>query len=296
MPLTKVQILLDLQGVKASANSHTAGAGVLHIESIFPHLDANTYKVTLHTGIVTAGNETITWSYGTLVIEIESGVSTVAQVLAAVVAGTPWGILTVGTAGILTSVAQTAMSALPAFITGVNGYVGIGTPINPGDEGSVNGVTKYLVNVNEIGLSQSSKKPTGYRKNITFYVYHEGQSDENAWYELDEPQNQSNRDVTAYDSSYFSYTKIYASEQLRQRTLGALISMADYFIIQETPVQDYHWAQQFIKDPLYFMDAFMAEVSANADVRASGNSTTDALLYYCLDTLRPKIATAFGIS
>jgi hypothetical protein len=53
---------------------------------------------------------------------------------------------------------------------GVGTSLGNGIPENPGNEGPVNGVTKYIINVVEIGLSEANRKPTAYRKNITFYV------------------------------------------------------------------------------------------------------------------------------
>jgi hypothetical protein len=299
MQFTKAQILTDLAGTKASADSHSAGAGVLHIEAILPREMANLYTVALHSGTVSAGNEVITWSDSAVVLEISSGVSTVAQVLAHAGGqiGTPWANLSSGTVGTLTSVAQIAMSSLPNYVTGVNGYIGIGTPENPGGEGAVNGITKYIVNVNEIGASQTSRKPTGYRKNIVFYVYHEGQVDEQAWYELNEPVNQSNSDVTADgDSSFYSYTRIYNSSDLRLRTLGCLIAKAAYLLGTQTPVQSYHWAQAYIKDPSYYMDAFMTQIAANGDVRASGNQVTDSLLDYCLGVAVPVVATAYGIT
>lgn len=293
---TKTQLLSDLSGVKTSADSHVAGAGVLHIESLFPISDVNTYTVELHTGTVTAGNETITWNSSSVIIEIQSGVSTVAQVLSASETGTSWAVLTEGTSGTLTSVAETAMSDLPEYVTGLDGYIGIGTPENPGSEGEVNGVTKYIVNVNEVGFSEASKKPTGYRKNVTFYVWHEGQSDERAWFEKSEPKNTSDMDVTAYGETYASYSKIYFSIELKYRVLGTLIKVAKDYVTAQTPAQSYHWAQEFVKDPAYFMDAFMCSLAANSNIRAAGNAITDAELYTRCDSAMPDIATAFGIT
>lgn len=52
-------------------------------------------------------------------------------------------------------------------------YTGIGEPENPNNEGPINGVTKYIVNVLETGLSDKHQFPTAHRKNITFYVENE---------------------------------------------------------------------------------------------------------------------------
>jgi hypothetical protein len=175
-------------------------------------------------------------------------------------------------------------------------YIGVGTPENPSNEGPVNGVIKYIVNVNETGYSQANEKPTGYRKNVTFYVYNEGQGDEQAWYELNEPTNQSNTNVTATDSSWYSYTRIFNSAELRQRVLGDLISKSIYLITAGTPTQSVHWAQSFLQIPAKYMDAFMICVANNGDVRAAGNKVTDVLLDFCISAAIPTVATAFAIS
>lgn len=73
------------------------------------------------TDTVLAGAETVTWAANTLVIEVEAGVSTVAQVLAAVPVGVPWAILASAVAGTVDALGATAMSTLPAYIAGVDG-------------------------------------------------------------------------------------------------------------------------------------------------------------------------------
>jgi len=73
------------------------------------------------TNTVLAGSETVTWGANTLVIEVEAGVSTVAQVLAAVPVGVPWAILAQSAAGTVDALAVTAMNALPGYIAGIDG-------------------------------------------------------------------------------------------------------------------------------------------------------------------------------
>jgi hypothetical protein len=111
-------------------------------------------------------------------------------------------------------------------------YIGVGTPVNPGSEGSVNGVTKYIVNVNEYGSSENNRKPTGYRKNLTFYVYNEGLGDEKAWYEISEPTNTSDGNVAIASSSYEAIAKLYNSKILQDRTLAAIITQCS-IVFQE---------------------------------------------------------------
>jgi hypothetical protein len=113
-------------------------------------------------------------------------------------------------------------------------YIGVGTPINPGNEGPVNGVTKYIVNVNEYGSSENNRKPTGYRKNLTFYVYNEGLGDEKAWYEITEPVNNSNGNVAISTSSYEAIAKLYKSSVLQDRVLAAIITQCSVVFMENT--------------------------------------------------------------
>ena len=73
------------------------------------------------TNTVLAGAETVTWAANTLTIAVEAGVSTVAQVLAAVPVGTPWATLASSTAGTVDAIGVTAMSALTSYVAGVAG-------------------------------------------------------------------------------------------------------------------------------------------------------------------------------
>ena len=82
--------------------------------------DFNTKTLEI-TNTVLAGSETVTWAANTLVIEVEAGVSTVAQVLAAVPVGTPWATLASSVAGAVDALGVTAMSALPGYVAGTDG-------------------------------------------------------------------------------------------------------------------------------------------------------------------------------
>jgi hypothetical protein len=72
--------------------------------------NTNTLQIT---NTVLAGSETITWTATAVVIAVQSGVSTVAQVLAASVVGAPWATLSLFEAGTVTTLAATAMQDLP---------------------------------------------------------------------------------------------------------------------------------------------------------------------------------------
>ena len=70
--------------------------GSLTITSIAPG-DFSAYQIVFHDGLVMEGNETITWTPGEVVFGIDSGVSTINDVLDAAVTGPPWATLGVYT-------------------------------------------------------------------------------------------------------------------------------------------------------------------------------------------------------
>jgi hypothetical protein len=179
-------------------------------------------------------------------------------------------------------------------------YIGIGTPENPGGEGTINGVIKYLVNVNELGKSEPNKKPTGYRKNVIFYVYHEGLGDEIAWYERVEPVNTSDGDVSTASTSAYSYDKIFTSTELRKRTNGFILK-AIVSIINEDPGTTDHvlrlkWAYDCMKAPVKYLDAFMVTLANNTTVRSQGNAVIDGDMEWIINSEIIIVGTAFGFT
>jgi len=93
--------------------------GRFSLSAILPGSFINGYTLTI-TDTVLAGAETVTWGATTLVIAVEAGVSTVAQVLAAVPVGTPWATLAQTVAGAVDALGATVFSALPQYIAGVD--------------------------------------------------------------------------------------------------------------------------------------------------------------------------------
>lgn len=98
---------------------------------------------------------------------------------------------------------------------------------------SLNNTNWYIITIFETGLSAKSKKPTGYRKNIHFYVYKEGTGSEAAYYDREELTNSVNSDITG-DSSLYSINKIYASLIMRSRVQAA-VAKAAQDVLNEAP-------------------------------------------------------------
>jgi hypothetical protein len=114
-------------------SSATGGIFKLTAAIVFPEVQADFNTKTLQiTNTVTAGSETITWTANAVVIAVQSGVSTVAQVLAASVVGTPWATLSSVTAGTVVTTPATAMEGLPGMD---GGDIGLQYGINFGSEG-----------------------------------------------------------------------------------------------------------------------------------------------------------------
>lgn len=179
-------------------------------------------------------------------------------------------------------------------------YIGIGTPENPNNEGEVNGITKYIINVFEIGKSQPNQQPTGYRKNITFYVYNEGDVGEAAYFELVEPSNASDTDVaaTSAPNAGASYSIIYTSTELKKRTLGFMIK-ATTAIFNEDPGTADHatrlkLANYMCQSEEAYLPAFMVQIANNATVRSEGNSISDGDLEWIINSEILTVAKAYG--
>ena len=177
-------------------------------------------------------------------------------------------------------------------------YKSIGTPIDQGT--SCNGVHQFIVHVFEEGLSEGSKKPTGCQKMVTFYVYNEGLGDEKAYYELIEPLNTSNTDVSTAVNSGHSYHKIYVSTQLRNRVWGFIIKGVDSIIHEDPGTTDHakrlKWAYDCSKDPVLYLNAFMIQIANNANVRTQGNAIIDGDLEWIVNSEIVTIATAYGFT
>jgi hypothetical protein len=99
---------------------------------------------------------------------------------------------------------------------------------------SLNNTNWYIITVFETGLSAKSKKPTGYRKNLHFYVYKEGTGSEAAYYDREELSNSVNSDITG-DSSLYSINKIYSSLIMRSRVQAAVAKAAQDVLNEAYP-------------------------------------------------------------
>ena len=159
-------------------------------------------------------------------------------------------------------------------------YIGVSEAINPGSEGAVNGVIKYMVNILDTGIDQATGADVARRNNITFYVYHEGENDEKAYFDSVDPITRKvDTDISANADNFISYHNIYSSVELRKRLIG-FIAKQSYSIINEDPATENHatrikWAFDAIKDPEKYLNAFMVGLSNNSDIRKNGNSVLD---------------------
>lgn len=178
-------------------------------------------------------------------------------------------------------------------------YIGVGTPLNPGGEGEINGVTKYIVNVNELAKGSAAEKPVGSRKNIVFYVFHEGQADEKAWYEREEPKIETAKGISTVSGNYCAIQKIFYDETLRKRIIGWILKQRAVILAEAVGTTNHvmrlKWADDMMKDPAKYGNAFMSYAAVHPTVQAVGNNLTDTQIN-SLAAYTDTIAAAYGFT
>jgi len=149
-------------------------------------------------------------------------------------------------------------------------------------EEDVKGVTWLQINVLEVGLSQKTKLPTSFRKNVPYYVYHRGQADEQAWYSQDEPVNTANTDVTITTSSYEAIANLYNSSALQARVLAAIITQCSVVFQESAGTTNHANRMKLVSkantDLHNVVMQFMSAIALNSTVQAAGNAVADAVL------------------
>jgi len=144
------------------------------------------------------------------------------------------------------------------------------------------GVTPYLVNVFEVGLSEGNKKPVAYQKNVLFYVYNEGIGDESAYYGREEPKNTSNTDVTIDVSSYESVANLYYSTALQKKVLTAIITQCTTVFLEAANTNNHANRMKLVSaaniDIQNVIKRFMSAVAINATVQSQGAMVADSVI------------------
>lgn len=152
----------------------------------------------------------------------------------------------------------------------------------PEPKATVSNVTPYTVTVFETGLSESTKKPVGYKKNISFYVKDEGQAGETAYYGITEPTNGVNKDVSISTSSYEAIGSLYASQALRSRVLVAVITQCSTVFQEAANTTNHANRMKLVSaantDINNVVSRFMSAIALNATVQSQGNAVADSVL------------------
>jgi hypothetical protein len=100
------------------------------------------------------------------------------------------------------------------------------------------GVNWYRVNVFETGILTTDGTPTGYRKNVHFYVLNEGTPEEKAFMDKNELAS-INNDVQVDENMGDAAFKIFTNARFRQRVVGYIIIQAKV-VIDEPVDTPYH--------------------------------------------------------
>lgn len=137
----------------------------------------------------------------------------------------------------------------------------------------------YRLNLNAKGVSEIDKVPTSTQKNITFYVYNEGEVDEEAMLHERDEENAIDKDISGSDLK--SRANIYSNFHLRQRVTGAVLKAAFNIINEDVGTTDHtkrlKWAVSVVNtnDLDSFVNVMMKVLQNNGTVQTSGNQVTD---------------------
>jgi hypothetical protein len=173
-------------------------------------------------------------------------------------------------------------------------YLDVGTPALQASGPSTPPNTNwYIVNVTSAGLAGDGS-PIAYAQNVAFYVYKEGDVNNEAAYYSQTPL-QNGCDTLVAASTNQSYYNLYNSGALHSRAFGAMVKAGTGYL-GGTVNQNYHWAQDFLKTPDKYVISMMIALSSNAAIRTAGNAVTDAALDTAVTNYIPIIATAHGIT
>jgi len=169
--------------------------------------------------------------------------------------------------------------------------VGVPEVVQPQDEV---GVTWYVVNVFETGLSISGQ-PIAQRKNVPFYVFNEGQVDEDAMFMQDAPRSELDKQIRTDSNSLEAIYKVFSAEALRAKLAGALIQVSHGVFGEPiaTPSHDLRvklavGIKLNIND---YLPLFSQLAAMDAGIRATAEDTPDATFVTLVTNYFTPVAT-----
>lgn len=160
-------------------------------------------------------------------------------------------------------------------------YKKVGTPElqETYDFGGGDSTNWYLVNVIEVGQSEGAT-PIAKKRNIHFYVYNEGEVDEEAYYTEDEPTAVLDKVITTGTGSLSDLSKIYNSRQLRDRARIQIFKSAQAINWEDVGTANHaerlKWAVDALKDSDTYLDTFMGLLALDSTIQTNGVDSTDA--------------------
>jgi len=151
---------------------------------------------------------------------------------------------------------------------------------------TVGDVKRYISNVFTAG-KDSDAGPIAQKRNVSFYVYKEGEAEEAAYYSDHNWQNPEAKDPTG--STLLAIEGIYQNPILRRRVTGVIcknIRTTEDDIVSKTWVTNSNGV----------LNLFMAWVASNATIQANGGAATQNDLEYVVITEAwSNVATALAL-
>jgi hypothetical protein len=156
------------------------------------------------------------------------------------------------------------------------------------------GVTWYMVNVFETGLSKTGQ-PIAQRKNISFYVFNEGEATEDAMFMQDEPRAELDKVVRTNSDSLEAIYRVFSSDVLRAKLCGALIQIS-HNVFGEDPLTASHdlrikLAVGIKMDCNTYLPVFAQLAAMEAGIRATAEDTEDSVFITLVTNLFTAVAT-----
>ena len=161
-----------------------------------------------------------------------------------------------------------------------------------------NTLKKYSVNVMDSGLS-ANKIDIELKRNFTLLVKNEGTETEEAFWEDDEPKSILKKDISISNGNAAERYAAFVNRELRERVFGLLLVRFAEIVNEPTETEFHALRLKIAADGLTnqskYIDAFMAQIMYDPDVREAGFTVTDEKMSTIIADSYLKVVQLFNL-